>query len=451
MAANSFNLGPQLSQSLSQRLTLTPQLLQSIQMLELPAMDLATWLRDSFESNPALTLAEPERAPERQPKPSLPRAAEDGRQEWLENTATARAPGALEIVLEQLPYLGLTAPDERWTRFLAERLDARGLLTAGDEELLAEAETEGLEGGVTELGRAIAVVQGLEPRGLGGRCSTEALLLQLEPGEQDYALLCQLIEGYLDDLLSNRLPKVARELGLELDAVLRLVGRLGALDPMPLAEVAEQTNPGILPDLVLSGDSKAFELRFEARGLPEVGIDPTILALSEDAEQSAEVRTYMRRGVDAAREVLSGLSQRKETLLRVAQATFERQRAFLDDGASAILPLTMQQVADALEMHGSTVSRAVAGKYVQTEHGILPLRMFFQVQAAEGGASRSGLGAEIQAIIDGENKRQPLSDDDIVAALTAGGSRVARRTVAKYRGELGIPGSYRRRRYDAAG
>jgi len=179
-----------------------------------------------------------------------------------------------------------------------------------------------------------------------------------------------------------------------------------------------------------------------------VRLDPRVRSLARDRRQSAGVRRYLRGRLDRARWLIDAVAQREATLLRVARATFEHQRAFLEHGPGHLLPLRMGSLAEELAVHVSTVSRAVAGKHVQTPWGILPLRHFFQGSAgADEESARDDVLQAVRELFEGEDPHRPLSDDEAVVALARRGWKLARRTVAKYRRELGIPSSYRRRRY----
>ncbi|MEO0652043.1 MAG: hypothetical protein AAFZ65_15325, partial [Planctomycetota bacterium] len=335
---------------------------------------------------------------------------------------------------------------------LIERLDAHGLLTEDDASLLAAAVEAGLGDDAAALGCAIAELQRYEPRGVGGRSAEEALLLQLEPDDADYEQLCLLIERFLDDVAKNKLPAVARSIGLGLGELDRLLARLGELDLRPVADAAGFAEGPIRPDVIALPEGDRIRLEFPKHSLPAVEVDPRLTALAADAERGADERRYARKKVAEAKAVVDAVAARGATLERVARAVFERQHHYLRQGPGHLTPLAMGDLAEVLELHLSTVSRAVAGKYVQTPWGIEPLRRFFQ--STSGGSGAAGQATDnvrerVRAIIADENPSEPLSDDSVAVALAAEGLDVARRTVAKYRRELGIPSSYRRRRFDA--
>lgn len=434
-----------------QELRLEARMLQSATILQLPAHELATWLCEASAGNEALRVEPPAGeeldAPYARRGPSA-REASARHDEMLQNHPDA-GPSLAELLEEQLAWKGLEPLADRWARLVVGALDANGWLSVGDGELLALAEREGLPPDRGHLARAIALVQGLEPRGVGGRGPIECLLLQLDPGEPDYTLLCRLLEDFLDELAHNRGPRVARSLGIDLAQLERLVARLGELDPRPAAGLGVADPPHLVPDVLVARDD-AGEWVVSACGLalPDVRLDAQVERLARDPRQDRAVREHLSRRVDQARAIVEALRQRRETLLAVAGAALRHQREYLERGTGHLRPLRMGEVADELGLHKSTVSRAAAGKCVQTPHGILPLRELFQAPAGEeSNGARDGVREALRALFAGEDPRHPLSDDEAVLALGRQGLRVARRTVAKYRVELGIPSSYRRRRH----
>ncbi|MCB9914402.1 MAG: RNA polymerase factor sigma-54 [Planctomycetes bacterium] len=434
-----------------QSLVLEPRMLQAIEVLQLPAQDLEAWLLDAAEQNQALQV-EPPAAPE---GGRLGRGwdATERHDEALRNQPE-RAPGLVASLAEQASWLELEPALDDALHFLIGCLDGNGYLSPDDEELLDLARLEGLALDAGALGRAIAQLQRLEPRGVGGRDLTEALLLQLDPRAPDYAALCRLVEECLDDLAANRMPAVARALGVELDELARLVAQLRGLDPRPGAGLAEEDAPVLRADvLVLPTEDGGWEVSVDRAALPAVALDAELVELAKDRTQGREARAWARERVERARWIVDAVRQRGETLLRVARRVFEHQAAFLAEGPGHLAPLTMSQLADELELHVSTISRTVAGKHVQTPWGFFALRHFFQSAApgaaagAESVTARDDLREVVRRLFAEEDPRAPLSDEDAVAELTRRGHPLARRTVAKYRTELGIPSSYRRRRY----
>ncbi|MEL6712846.1 MAG: RNA polymerase factor sigma-54 [Planctomycetota bacterium] len=451
-----LGLGNRLSASMRQRqeMVLAPRMLQAIEVLALPAADLEQWLGSEAEANEALVVErascsddelwlEPTRSSASRAK------ASDDHRALLEAVA---APGAslIERVEDELNSAGVSADAAAWIRFLADCLDDAGLLTLSDARLLELAEDAalpdaGTPGGTARLADAIATLQQFEPRGIGARSSVEALILQLDPEDEDYALLCALLEDFLVELSRNQRTKVARKLGIEAEELGRLLSVLERLDPRPAGELTGSSAPVLNPDLVAELDDEG-RVRVElVRGtLPAVSVDADLEALYGTIDRGTEARAYLSEKLAKARSVAEAVELRGVTLLRVAELALGRQAAFLREGPRALVPLAMTEASEVLGLATSTVSRAVAGKHVQTPFGIVPLRTLFQSETA--GTAVTALREEVGRLVSEEDPRAPLSDEALVSLLKERGHDVARRTVAKYRKELDIPSSYRRKR-----
>ncbi len=445
-----------MAQRFEQRMLLQPRMLQSIEILQLSTVELAQLLREAADSNEALAIEEREHfepafsARDHRRPSANGRELTDRHDEMLQN-APDRSKSLSELVLESLAITDIEPELEPWVRFLVGCLDDVGWLSTPDERLLELAAEAGLGGDAGTLGRAIAALQRLEPRGIGGRGPIEALLLQLDPAGKDYGLLCRLLEEFLEDLARNKLPRVAHALGVDLDELHALLEELRALEPRPAAALRGESARPITPDVVVEatpGVERGFDVRVERSDLPAVTIDGGIAALARDRTQPPDVRRYVRAKLTEARWLVEAVEGRKATLLRVARAVFAEQGEFLELGPGHLVPLTMSALAEELGLAVSTVSRAVAEKHVETPWGVFALRHFFQsVGGGDEGVAREGVGELMRAVFAGEDKAVPLSDDAVVAAMAEKGFKIARRTVAKYRAELGIPSSYRRREH----
>jgi RNA polymerase sigma-54 factor len=432
---------------MGQEMLLLPRMLQSIQILQLPVLELESYLRQAAEENEALVVEDPERPsePERR-RPRASREATDRHDEWLQNQPD-REHGLAESLEEQLALLDADVGTLDWTRFLIRSIDENGYLSLDDGELLVRAAAEGLEGGSEALARAHAVLATLEPRGIGARNAVDALLRQLDPDDPEYGALRRLLAEFLEELARNKLPHVAREMKLTVDEVRALVARLAELDPRPGAQLEGQSAPPIVPDVVVERTADGFEVKVDRSGWPAVTVDPTITEIARDKRQPGELRRYLRGKIDKARWIVEAMEQRGSTLHEIARALFSRQRQFLERGPGHLAPLKMTDLAAQLGLHTSTISRAVSGKYAQTPWGILALRHFFQSAGSDGDTARDDVREQVRAVFAGEDPARPLSDDEVVDAMRTRGIELARRTVTKYRKELGIPSSYRRRRH----
>ena len=442
-------LGASLQQSLGQHQVMLPRMLQSIEVLQLPALELEAWLRAQAEGNEAVELLEPDQEVGHAP----PRAAPNGRElseahDQVLHSQPDRTGSVARRAAEELALVDDDPEVLDWLRFLVQCLDERGFLVPDDEALLRLGREQGLRADAGLLARAIERLQALEPRGLGARGPVEALLLQLDPEDPDHELLCALLRDFLGELASNKLPRVARAMGLPLSELERLLARLAELEPAPGAALHDEAAPLLRPDLLVVPHGRGFEVTLDRARLPAVQIDASVSRLARDRKQAADVRRYLRGKLDRARWLIDALEQRERTLLRVGAAVCRHQRAFLEHGPGHLAPLRMGDLATELGLHVSTVSRAAAGKHLQTPWGIVPLRELFQASAGEDESSARGdVLAAVREILAAEDPLAPLSDDDVAAALTRRGWRTARRTVAKYRAELGIKSSYRRRRF----
>lgn len=449
---------------------LAPRMLQSIEVLTLPAMDLEGWLSTQAESNEALLVEPPDGgldgtvAADPSWESGSGRASAARSKATDEHYALLQAQPGPELSLSdqieaQLASRELGSELTSWVRFLVGCLDEGGLLSVSDEQLVELSLDSGLPYAGAAAGRslladAIAELQQFEPRGIGARSSVEALLLQLDPSDRDYGLLCSLLEDFLFELSRNQRPSVASKLGLELAELDRLLGVLERLDTRPAASMVGQTAPALTPDLIaLSEDGgESFGVELTRGALPRVSVDPLAEELLSGFERGSEARAYLAEKVEKARWVLEAVEMRGVTLLRVAQVALRHQAAFLRHGPTSLLPLSMKDVAAELELATSTVSRAVAGKTVQTAWGIVTLRSLFQTTAGEAAMGQAASSTEavrgrVKALVGAEDPASPHSDEALLQALVAEGHNVARRTVAKYRGELGIPSSYRRKRH----
>ena len=296
-------------------------------------------------------------------------------------------------------------------------------------------------------------MQQLEPRGVGARSLQECLLLQLDLTDPDYPALQALLTRHLDDVLKNRIPKIAKDMNLPIDEVNRLVVELKQLSIRPGSQYAPESSPFILPDVVVDprDQDEGYEVRLEDDYIPPLRINGKYRAMLKSAKNDPQLREFLQKRIESARWLIDSIEQRRNTLLRVASEIVKRQVAFLDHGITHHRPLKMQEVADELGIHVSTVSRAISGKYAQTHRGIFPLKFFFSggTESTEGDdVSRHAVKDRVEALVKGENPKIPLSDDDIAARLKDEGLSIARRTVTKYRKMLGIPSSRQRKVFE---
>lgn len=454
-----MSLETRLGQRQEQRLALLPQMLQSIEVLQLATEDLLTFLEQEVQQNETLELRPaPPPDPELPAPPVLEREdsgweewrrpssdeGEDGKSAFLANVP-AHADSLLDFVRQQLAYREVPALLADAVIQLCEHLDERGLLPFPLADLAQE-----LDVPLALLEEAHQELLTLEPRGIGAFDPVAAMLLQAD-GDPDLPTIERLLRSHLEDLSRNKLPDVARALHLSVDDLRELLLRMKDLNPRPGSAFTGTAAAAIRPDAYVWLREGVVQVALDDRLVPELTVSAEYAALAGDRDTAREVRNYLRPKLRSARDLIEAVAQRQETLLRVVQAVFREQLPFLQQGKSAIRPLRMSEIAERLGMHTSTVSRATAGKHVQTERGLFRLRDFFdggRIDAAPAaGQGRLAVAQQIQDLVAAEDKQSPLSDDDLVAALQAQGVQAARRTVTKYRKELGIPSSYQRRRF----
>jgi RNA polymerase sigma-54 factor len=301
---------------------------------------------------------------------------------------------------------------------------------------------------------ALALVQQLEPAGVGGKDLRECLLLQVRPDSEYAEVLRVLITSCLEDIAANRIPVIAKRIDYPLDIVQGAVAELRQFNPRPSAGFGGNTAAVVFPDIfVEQTESGQYIVRLEDGRTPQLRISKFYRDLINKHGTDKETKEYIKQKVGSARWLLDAIEQRRETLLKVSQTIVDHQTEFFRKGQQALKPLKMQQVADIIGMHVTTVSRACDEKWISSPQGVFPLRRLFAggVAAADGGenVANDAVRSKIQEIVDKENKKAPLSDDAIVKMLETEGIQVARRTVVKYRQLLKIPSSRGRKHWNS--
>ena len=497
-----------LKMQMAQKQVLEPRMIQSMEILQLPIMALQERLEQEMEDNPVLDQIEPDEddgpleetvvnpdAPteserelvvaedsnneddferllnmvdslpddyEERSRPSRGQieAESDRRHDAMANMV-ARPESLLEYLEHQLSWYDLSPEVRRLCERIIYNLDSNGYLKAPLEELLSSLPAE-LNGDAQSwhaeqmklAEEALAFVQRLDPPGIGARNLKECLLLQLTPGLLFYEELQVLIENHLEDLENNRLPLISKKTGFSIETIQESWEDLRTLKPKPGSEFNETFVPSVTPDVFVETKSEGgYKVRLEEGQLPSLYISPTYRKLLQDPSTNAETREYIKRKVNSAQWIIEAIEQRRSTLTRVSQAIVDHQIKFLDDGPDHIEPLKMQQIADKVGVHVTTVSRAVDDKWMQTPRGIFPLKRFFVggTTAADGEElAWDKVRLKLQEIVDDEDKTKPLSDDTLVEELLKHGITVARRTVTKYRKAMDIPSSRQRRDWSQA-
>jgi RNA polymerase sigma-54 factor len=302
-----------------------------------------------------------------------------------------------------------------------------------------------------EVARVLDRIRSISHPALGARDLKESLLLQIAAHALENPLLVAIVENHLEDLEQNRLPRIAKATGKPMEAVKHAVELLKTLDPHPGAGYGDAQVQRITPDVIVEEEDGEYEVRLERQRIPRLSLSPAYREFLRQAQKGDGVREWVKKRVESARWFIEAVHQRQSTLLKIAESIFKRQRTFLERGVPGFQPLRMQEVADEVGVHISTVSRAVAGKYAQTPRGIFPLKYFFAggTQKATGEvASQVSIKQRIADLVGAEDPDKPLSDDELAKLLEEKDHvRIARRTVTKYRKALSIPSSNQRRKF----
>lgn len=486
---------------MAQKQILAPRMIQSMEILQLPILELQERIEQELQENPVLELREeePELPAEADSVDSreIPDAPTEGERELVINETTqneddferlcnmdeecpeafnesvSQSRGGIEEAAERKHDALANTPAHQqtlhdylrdqlaWfdldeaTRAMAERiiynLDPNGYLQGRLEDVLPPtASAEELE----LAQAALKLVQRLDPPGVGARDLRECLLLQVRPGQPFEEELRTLISDHLEDIEANRLPAIKRKTGWSIERIQEVVTELRRLNPKPGADFYEELVQPVTPDVyVEQDDSGRYVVRLDDARLPSLYISPYYRQLLSGGQAATEAREWIKRKINSAQWLIEAIEQRRQTLTKVSQAIVDHQIEFLNRGPEHIEPLKMQQIADKVGVHVTTVSRAVDDKWIQTPRGIFPLKRFFcggTVGADGVEVAWDTVRMKLQELIDNEDKQHPLSDEELMAKMAEQGITVARRTVTKYRKAMRIPSSRQRRAWTEA-
>jgi RNA polymerase sigma-54 factor len=382
-------------------------------------------------------------------RPSKGRIEESmDRQHDMMASTPERAQSLNDYLFHQLAELEIDSDLELIAEKIISSLDARdgGYFKGSLSDMLPP---DHRHGDLEKAEEALRLVQSLDPPGIAARTLRECLLNQLTPDLDMYEDMEKIIAEYLDDLAENRLPIIQKKTGMSIERIMDVREAFHQLNPKPGSAFMETFVPMVTPDVIVERDDNGkWTVRLEDDSLPPLRISEYYRRRLADPTASIEEKEFIKKKINGAQWLIDAIQQRRSTLLRVTEKIVNYQHRFLEEGPEAIEPLKMQQIADQVQVHVTTVSRAVDDKWVQTPRGIMPLRRFFV------GGTRSEDGDDVawdtiriklQEIIDQENKSDPLSDDQLVESLKVHGLTVARRTITKYRKKMGIPSSRQRR------
>ncbi len=484
--------GPSFSQDLRQRqtqsLVLAPQLRHSLKILQVAALDLRSVIQEELQSNPTLEELPMEGVSldkEREASNNDAAGADEGDrreeldfskefeilnkldEDWRDYMSQAGGNQTFtsedaekrqhffdslvsetslqEHLMGQADLAELSPKAYEAMKYLVGSLDDRGFLTQSPNDVALQA---GLP--LDEVQQAAKVLKSFEPAGIGADDLEDCLLLQLKAKGRGESLASRIVRDHFNLLARRRIPEIARKLGAHMDDVQVAIEEIGMLDPAPGRRFAEDSNRVVVPDVTVEKDEENWLIHLNNDYIPRLRISNTYKEMIARGTLSKSEREYLRERMRSGKFLINSIEQRQQTIERITREILKVQRDFFEEGVSRLKPLTMTQIADAVGVHETTVSRAIANKFIKTPHGVFDFKFFFTPgYQAESGASVSNTSVKemINDLIAGEDRSQPLSDQEIVAKLQEKGINIARRTVAKYREELGLLPSNLRRDY----
>jgi RNA polymerase sigma-54 factor len=464
--------GMQQIQGMGLQQVLAPQLQQSLQILQAPTLELKNIVQQELQTNPVLeedaSLHETEdrssdEADFQEEFEKLAKLDEEWRDYMAQNVSysarsqedeerrqffldsLANQETLQQHLLDQLNTADIDAKKRKAAELLIGNIDDVGFLSAPLDEI---ANLSGAS--IEDLQEALELVQTFHPVGVGARDLKDCLLIQLRRLGKAQSLEYQIVNQYLDDLGRKRYPDIARRLGVTVDQVQKAANFIATLDPKPGQIFSPEPNSYVLPDVMVEKVGDEYVVSLTGDQIPHLRINKTYRDLMTQSRNGGEVRDYIREKIRSGKFLIKSIHQRQQTILNIAIEIVKRQRDFLDSGTAFLKPMTMVQIADAVGVHETTVSRAISGKYIATPQGVVEMKFFFTpgYQTNDGVAlSNTSVKETIADLVRNEDSRMPLSDKEIVEILSERGIPIARRTVAKYRAELNILPSNLRKQF----
>jgi len=468
---------------LSQRLILTPQLQQAIKLLQLPHLELSQFLSQELVENPLLEesfdeVSLDDLTPEERDSMEIDDSSEDdagapleklmnfsvdeyfeerssdGRDMGYFNPGTvtppsfdqflSRKPDLYDHLLWQLRMSDAPEDVKRVGEIVIGNIDENGYLIASMEEIRNAAETT-----AEKVEEAICLVQSFDPVGVGARSVTECLLLQLRALNLHGTVVEKIVANNMDELEKKKYASVAEEYNLPLSDIMAAVKIIEGLEPKPGRNFSNTSTNYIVPDVYLAKTTEGYQIILNDEGLPRLRVNSFYRKLiQQNNAYPKEDKQFLIDKLRSAVGLLKSLDQRNRTIYRVTETLLDLQKDFFQKGVESLKPLTLKDVASALNLHESTVSRVTSNKYLSCEHGIFGFRYLFSsaLHSGMGNVSSTSVKNVIKKIVTEEDSQKPLSDQYIAEMLKKTGVVIARRTVAKYREELGIPSQIQRRK-----
>lgn len=477
-----MRLGYDLTIEQTQKLTMTPELIQAIQILQYNSQELEDFVSKEIMENPILemdntvpndsheNLKDPEssmseelmyKEAERDDIDLREKIAESeyddiSYRQWEHRVSnedvvsfdqyTSKEETLQDYLLLQLTFSDLKDRDKKIGRYLVEGIDDNGYLTVDTDQTAA---VFGVKACTVE--RILKVIQGFEPVGVGARSLEECLLIQLEAKGFKDESLDYVIKNHLNDLAENKIQYIAKSIGLTVLQVQAMADLIRTLDPKPgMAYSSGEQIRYVVPDVIIEKEDDGYEIVTNDSTIPSLKVSSYYMNLVKNNKDDEDLQKYLNDKYNSALWLIKSIEQRKRTIFKVSEAVMKLQTEFLEKGEKYLKPMTLKQIADAVGVHESTVSRSINGKFIQTPRGVYEIKYFFSSGVGSGsgeGLSSNSIKTFIKEIIDGEDPKKPCSDQDMVEILSEKGIEISRRTVAKYRESMNILSSSKRRRY----
>jgi RNA polymerase sigma-54 factor len=474
-------LGMQQRQSLALQQVLSPQLQQSLLILQTPLLELRNLVQQEMETNPVLEeLPEDSGASERSDgeasadenfKDEFEKLAslDEEWRDYMAQSASSNFDGRRgskeadekrqflfdsipvqetlqQNLIAQLNQTVLSADDRKAAELIIGNIDDDGFLRSTPEEMA-------LNSGIpqNDFERGLGLIQTFYPAGVGARDLRECLLIQLQRQGKEHSLEYGIVAEHMDDLGRHRFPEIARRMAIDVEDVQKAADNIARLNPRPGQVFAAAPQNYVLPDVIVEKVDGEYQIAFNNEQIPHLRISNLYKdIIASGNTQTSDVKDYIRDKIRSGKFLIRSIHQRQQTIMNIAHQIVSRQRDFLEHGTSHLKPMTMAEVAEAVGVHETTVSRAVSGKYMATPQGVFEMKYFFTAgyQTASGESlSNTSVKQAVLELVKHESGSAPLSDHEIVEILSERGIPIARRTVAKYRSELNILPSHMRRKY----
>ncbi len=468
-----MRMGYELNVVQTQKLIMTPELRQAITILQLSSLELEMYVEQQLQENPLLEVREGEDLPETDQDALA--GEESGEKEsydidwqeyfhdssdlglprqekyWEQNEFSyeqfvTRSPSLLEHLLFQLGLSKCSPGQRAIAEYIIGNINSNGYLNYSIEEIAEQLKTT-----PGETLQALRLVQSFDPPGVGARTLQECLQLQLDYLGIKDNLVHSVVEKYLPDLAEGKYNRMAQALGVSVQDIQRVADLLKTLDPKPGRNFSNfNDNRYIIPDIVLNKVDNEYVILINDVSVPRLTINNAYRDVLNQFKSDSKTKKYVEYKLNAAAWLIRSIEQRRLTLYKVTKCLVDLQREFLDYGVKYLKPLNLKTVADIVGLHESTVSRATSNKYIQTPQGVFAMKYFFSSGLGNNGGkavSAESIKKAMQEIVAEEDPANPLNDQQIADIFKRRGIKISRRTVAKYRDELGIPPIRKRKRY----